>query len=386
MSTKILLRFLVTIVILAATVLGVWIIWFKPTNELEVFNMLTELQNDKQAVHKKALDYEATNDEEHDGIKQNYYVNAGITDSGEGMVDIFSFDDKNGTESQDAYYGAIAYLRGYMFGFGQKNLDVDGQARIIHAEGEIFDNAQVDETIAFSNANLERMYNSVDQAFKYYYSYVQLASGAENKEVKEIKNTIKALNASYDGFVSSVDQVYAIRDQYEASNATTVLSETASLYTNIANDYYGIVKNYTKLTLQLKDFVVKNVFDGNEAFDAKTVYYNVVLNSISALNTENGKLATISGSTIQTDANYVNATADIACVINAGEANVNAAIIEAYANLTKNYAEGLTGTNGIYNIKRDAKVKVVGNDATATSVYNETYLPNIKLLLDLFYV
>ena len=45
MKTKIILRFVVTIVILGLLFLGAWLIWFKPTNELEVFNTLTKLQN-----------------------------------------------------------------------------------------------------------------------------------------------------------------------------------------------------------------------------------------------------------------------------------------------------------------------------------------------------
>ena len=44
MRTKTILRFAVTIVILGLIFLGVWLIWFKPTNELEVFNTLTNLQ------------------------------------------------------------------------------------------------------------------------------------------------------------------------------------------------------------------------------------------------------------------------------------------------------------------------------------------------------
>ena len=86
MKTKILLRFLVTIVILAAVVLGVWLIWFKPSNELEVFNVLTELQNDRQANHKKVLDYTSNSENENNGIKQNVKAIADADDT-------YSFDD-----------------------------------------------------------------------------------------------------------------------------------------------------------------------------------------------------------------------------------------------------------------------------------------------------
>lgn len=361
MKTKILLRFLVTIVVLAAVVLGVWLIWFKPTNELEVFNMLTELQNDKQTAHEKALNSSVSTAKGHKGIKYNTKVEKCTIIGDNYSINHYAVED---TKS----YGKIAYYRAYMFeGFSGKDLKAV--------------NPYSDTSLA-TGSTLENMYNAVDKAFKYYYSYVQLAEDVSNKDVSQIKDIVKELNKKYDSFNENVDKVYAIIEQYTDSNSKTILSETASLYKNLAQDYYSIVKLYTDLTITVKDFVVDHVFAGNTAYDANTVSYNATLNAVNELTEKELKVFDEDG-VVVVGGDYVNYSVDVAFAI---KAEIKADVVKAYANVASNYSEGLIGEHGIFKLSRENKMKVVNDDVEAVSWFNETYLEDIKVLINALFV
>jgi hypothetical protein len=362
MKTKILLRFLVTIVILAAVVLGVWLIWFKPSNELEVFNMLTELQNDRQANHKKVLDYTSNSENENNGIKQNTGVSTSIEA-------VYGVDEYVKSEQYSLYYGQIGYYRAYMFA-GFTGFEKDQTVNP-------YKNTGVEAT-----ATLENMYNAVDAAFKYYYSYVQLAEDVSNSEVNDMKDILKELNKSYDSFAKNANDVYAIIKQYSSANTVTVLSEVSSLYNNLLKDYYSIVKLYTDLTIQTKNFVVEHVFDGNIAYDAKTVYYDVVLNAVNELTEKELKVFDENGVVVATG-DYLTYSTDAVKAIVKGLPDPTA--VKAYANVSKNYAEGLTGEHGIFKVSRENKVKIKNNDAEAKSWYNETYFNEVQTLVSTFF-
>ncbi|MBR2467727.1 MAG: hypothetical protein IKB42_01645 [Clostridia bacterium] len=374
---KILLRFLVTIVILAATILGVWLIWFKPSREMEAFNLLTEVQNDRQAEFTKANNKIRTNTKISDSLKND------------GTDDVYSLNDIGLDHAHSVYYGKIAYLRGYMFGFenGVTNTnsldetpfkDVAGVADASFTAGDLNKFASFDD-----------IYVTVDEAFKYYYSYVQLAEDVSSADAKDIKNLTKELNESYNSFAHNVAEVYAILDTNPTNPNITMVSEVAALYQNLANDYYNVLKDYTALTLDIRDYVVEYVFEGNVTYDAKTVKYELVLNSAKAL-TSKAFVAYLGEEVKDSEGNLVDPQPYVEFadyLVSAGVITTvvpDSSAITNYATLAKNYADGLTGTNGVFNLKVADKLKVKTEDATAKSLYNEDYFAYVKALADLY--
>lgn len=379
--SKILLRFLVTIVILAATVLGVWLIWFKPSRELEVFNILTEVQNDKQVA------FRAANGNDKIGGNENINNSLTIKQENTDKVDYYSLDDVTLNEDtrkvQSPFYGKIAYLRGYMFGFKKYVTDTNS------VDITPFKNIEVDNAaVTNAYASFEEIYNQVDAAFKYYYSYVQLAEDVSRDDAKEVEELAEKLNAEYSSYVSNANEILTIIKEYSNINQTTVLSETAALYANLAQDYYDIIKCYTDLTLDVRNYVVEYVFDGKVAFDTKTVSYELVLNTVKQATSVpfvaylGVDPAAEDASTVDTFADYL---ASAGAIINAVKTNKVEAVVKDYATLANNYADGLIGEHGLFKLSLKVKKDVKDGTAQTNSYYNETYLNNVKALAGLYF-
>jgi hypothetical protein len=238
-------------------------------------------------------------------------------------------------------------------------------------------------------ASFDDIYVNVDEAFKYYYSYVQLAEDVSSADAKDIKNLTKELNESYNSFAHNVAEVYAILDTNPTNPNITMVSEVAALYQNLANDYYNVLKDYTALTLDIRDYVVEYVFDGNVTYDAKTVKYELVLNSAKAL-TSKAFVAYLGEAVKDGEGNLVDPQPYVEFadyLVSAGVITTvvpDSSVITNYATLAKNYADGLTGTNGVFNLKVADKLKVKTEDATAKSLYNEDYFAYVKALADLY--
>lgn len=407
--TKIILRIVVTLVILGLTVLGVWLIWFKPTNELEIFQNLTTLQDSNEKSFITARGEVQTRDYLKD--KNNKY-----------LVGDFSSSD-----SQEKIEGQVAYYRLFMFG-GFSSINDSTNPYTINNE-EANGRANTYATITTkSNLNkylgFNEMYEAIDDAFDYYYSYVQLAENVDNEDVKEINGLINTLRSNYNGFASLQDnELEKLLESLTTENQPTVLNQVCSIYERLYTQYFKVVDSYANLTLGLKDFVVEYVFDGNLTFDKQTVMYDVVLKSIAewaeASKTENtAKLASYkvftknaSNAVVFNDNSlFIVYSADVANVLynynyeTSGLKNSDytarlAKVVEAYATLANNYNASLEGSQSIFKLSNKQKhdlfevtTEIDPETSTEVPVYNElqakynlTYFNRVRLVLNHFF-
>lgn len=374
MKTKIILRFVVTIVILGLLFLGAWLIWFKPTNELEVFNTLTKLQN---------------TDSTEKGLGGFEYVLYG-TDKDSKGIGLFN-DDSN------------KYYKG-MSNFSATNTNVNEMSNRYYRLFMFGENGTADTTKPYgaltlnggSNISLTSMYAEVDKAFDYYYAYVQLANKVEKDDVKQIKKLTNDLNNSYNTFTSlkvDLDALLTKKGGENVDNAT-IDDEVTNLFESLFNEYFNIVKKYNVLTMEVRDFVVKYVFDNNFAYSTESVYYEVVLNSVNEFTKTSTDILVVEDSktSVKTDSQYIDLSADICRVINSGKKEV----VEQYVKLNSNYKEALTGAKSIFALSHNDKVKFVKNGETVgeevidgsevIAKYNSDYYDEIKSILEAYYV
>lgn len=405
--TKVILRIIVTLAILGLTVLGVWLIWFKPTNELEVFQNLTSLQdsNEKSFITARSA------------VESRNYLDE--------SSDKYLVGDFRSTDSQQIIQGQIAYYRLYMFG-GFVNAGQNSPYVLNRTDA-----GQVNkyETItSITNLNpylgLNKMYEAVDEAFEYYYSYVQLAEDVENNDVKQINGLINTLKNNYSGFVAlQENELSNLLAKLTNDNKPTVLNQVCAIYENLYNQYFKVVESYADLTVGVKNFVVKYVFDGTLTFDERIVYNDVALNAIvewaeaskgnNAANIANHKIFVKGTNGVEFNDNsvYIVYSADVANVLYACDYAKNSlkdsatfvneipAVVESYAKLSSNYSDPLNGALSIFKLT-NAKKHTLFDLTTSLdpdtnqpvnvlnelqSEYNETYLNNVRLVLNHFF-
>lgn len=400
MRTKTILRFAVTIVILGLIFLGVWLIWFKPTNELEVFNTLTNLQ--------KA-------DNKSKGYGAYLYAMSGVDDNNNpvGLTNCTDGIEYNGTSYNKYFKGInfsvigsngldktvsadipkyIKYYRFFMLGeLSGVNQDYVN-ANPYYKQGVYEDNADTQ----VSYVGLQKMYDNIDKAFDYYYAYVQLAQKVDKQDVKEINNLAKALTNSYNNFASTKSELDSLLNKLSSNpdggNPETIMFEVKNLFKTLHSDYFNIVKNYNNLTMTVRDFVIKYAFDNDFAYNKETVYYDILLSSVKEFTSKSINLfvevdkkefvancddkntddKNTDGINYSTD--YVTYSLDVARVIKNGQQDV----VTDYIELKNNYSTALTGTNSLFALSHADKQRFVNSDAEVTSKFNENYISYIS--------
>ncbi len=405
--TKIILRIVVTLVILGLTVLGVWLIWFKPSNELEIFQNLTNLQdsNEKSFITARSA------------VQSRNY----LKDSS----DLYRFMDFKETDSSQKIQGQIAYHRLYMFG-ELTNAGENNPYIIARTDGA---DTQKYATVTGKNhlnpyLGLNKMYDAIDDAFEYYYSYVQLAENVDTEDVRNINGLINSLKTNYDGFTSlQVNELQKLLDSLTSENQPTILNQVCAIYENLFTQYFKIVESYADLTLGLKNFVVEYVFDGTLTFDEEIVYHDVALNAIENW-ADQSKAANAHGvasykvfrkddknaPVVNDNSTYIIYSADVANVLYACDYEKNAlntedfrneipAVVEAYATLAQKYSSPLYGSLSIFKLANEKKHELY-NITTETdpetsdqiivlnelqSKYDETHLTRVRLVLNHFF-
>lgn len=391
--TKIILRIAVTLVVLGLVVLGVWLIWFKPTNELEVFQNLTSLQNESQK------NFISARDDKDNGIKSRNYLMSNTTQ------ETYSLDKYENTAAANyKVYGQIAFYRAYMFGdFGS----TDGLNPYLNYIAEYQNNIETGTTFK-NNQGLTKVYEQIDAAFKYYYSYVQLAEDVEKDDVKEMNRLISNLKNDYNGFASlQQNELGNLYKNITDKNKVTILNEVCAVYEKLYYKYFDIVDSYNKLTLKLQDFVVEYVFDGVVTYDVKTVKYDVLLNAVSEWtnasrkNNANGVaqykvfVKDADGDIVFNDnKEYIVYSSDVIAVL---ATTVNETIVSKYANIGDKYAEGLKGNKSIFKLTNKQKNEfvtqyyantVAPENATYSdlqSQYSLTYLTDLQDIVKTFF-
>ena len=386
MKTKTILRFAVTIVILGLIFLGVWLIWFKPTNELEVFNTLTNLQ--------KA-------DNKSKGYGAYLYAMSGVDDNNNAVGltncnDKISFLVNNVTTTRNKYFDDINFSVIGSDGLN-KNYASDVEKyikyyRFFMIGEESGTNASDNNANPYYNQNvvgyvgLQKMYENIDNAFDYYYAYVQLAQKVDKQDVKEINDLAKTLNNSYNNFASTKSDLDALLDRLTVStdsaevNHNTIMVEVKNLFKTLHNDYFNIVKNYNNLTIRVRDFVIKYAFDNDFAYNKETVYYDILVNAVKEFTNKSINLFVEVGEkefVANCDdkiTDYVTYSLDVARVIKNGQQDV----VTDYIELKNNYSTALTGTNSLFALSHADKQKFVNLDAEVTSKFNESYISYIS--------
>lgn len=392
MKTKTILRFAVTIVILGLIFLGVWLIWFKPTNELEVFNTLTNLQK---------------TDNKSKGYGAYLYAMSGVDDNNNAVGltncdDEISFLVNNVTTTRNKYFNDInfsvigseglnknyasdvekyiKYYRFFMLGeLSGTNID-DSNANPYYNQGVY----KYDGDKKVSYVGLQNMYDNIDKAFDYYYAYVQLAQKVDKQDVKEINNLAKTLNNSYTNFASTKSDMDSLLDKLSSNstdiNPDTIMTEVKNLFKTLHSDYFNIVKNYNNLTMTVRDFVIKYAFDNDFAYNKETVYYDILVNTVKEFTNKSINLFVEVGEkefVANCDdkiTDYVTYSLDVARVIKNGQQDV----VTDYIELKNNYSTALTGTNSLFALSHADKQKFVNSDAEVTSKFNEKYQSNIS--------
>ncbi len=385
MKTKTILRFAVTIVILGLIFLGVWLIWFKPTNELEVFNTLTNLQKaDNKSKGYGAYLYALTGvDENTQAVGLINWKHKKSEDSDSETINRyceglnFSTITSEGINSNEDY---IVYYRFFMLGEDLGTNEDYHNADPYYLQG------------VTNSVGLQKMYDNIDKAFDYYYAYVQLAQKVDKKDVKEINNLAKALTNSYTNFASTKSDMDSLLDKLSSKsdeyNSNTIMTEVKNLFKTLHSDYFNIVKNYNNLTMTVRDFVIKYAFDNDFAYNKETVYYDILLNSVKEFTSKSINLFVKEGNKefVANNADkitdYVDYSLDVARVISSfNKEEEKPDVVTDYIELKDNYPSTITGQNSIFALSHVNKVKFANNDAEIKSKFNSESIKYINNIL-----
>lgn len=399
MTSKILLRIGVTIGILALIFLGVWLIWFKPSNELEVFNNLTQLQLYK---------IENFNTVEDNASSRTKMF---LSDGKEDNARTYSFDGGNFANNGNVKDLSIQIknYRAYMF----SEFDTYGSYFFTDIVNNL--NSKV-ATLIQENIGFDVIYGVMDNAFDYYYSYAQLAEHVSNKDVKNMNNKISTLKSSYNDFQTTYNEIVNLEKQLDDFNNYTIISEITSLYKNLYLNYFDIIKDFNTLIVNLKDFVNQYVFDGKLTLDKNVVVYDMLLNSVAEFVKEDPTLTLKSGTNKYIANNNINnseqvneddnnfskflydiTTITLVYTYNCTENHLEQNSlkidkeIEYYSILANEYKEALYGENNIFQLNRSEKFGLVDNDFENNesneikSMYKVEYVDMLRTLVNKFY-
>lgn len=387
MKTKTILRFAVTIVILGLIFLGVWLIWFKPTNELEVFNTLTNLQKaDNKSKGYGAYLYAMSGvDEDNKAVgltnckdEIKYKVNNVDTPYNKYFSNVnFSVIGSDGLD-KTAYADTPKYIKYYRF-------FMLGEESGTNASDNNANPYYLQDVVGY--VGLQNMYNNIDKAFDYYYAYVQLAQKVDNKDVKEINNLAKALTNSYTNFASTKSDLDSLLNKLSSNSADinpdTIMIEVKNLFKTLHSDYFNIVKNYNNLTMTVRDFVIKYAFDNDFAYNKETVYYDILLSSVKEFTSKSINLfVTVENkefvaNNVDKITDYVDYSLDVAKVIK----NSGNDVVTDYIELKDNYSSTINGQNSIFALSHVNKVKFANGDAEIRSKFNSESIKYINNIL-----
>ncbi len=387
MKTKTILRFAVTIVILGLIFLGVWLVWFKPTNELEVFNTLTNLQKaDNKSKGYGAYSHVLTGvDEDNQPVgltnckdEIKYKVNNVDTPYNKYFRNVnFSIIGSDGLD-KTAYADTPKYIKYYRF-------FMLGEESGTNASDNNANPYYLQDVVGY--VGLQNMYNNIDKAFDYYYAYVQLAQKVDKKDVKEINNLAKALNDSYTNFASTKSDLDSLLNKLSSNSADinpdTIMIEVKNLFKTLHSDYFNIVKNYNNLTMTVRDFVIKYAFDNDFAYNKETVYYDILLSSVKEFTSKSINLFVTEGDKEFVANNddkitdYVDYSLDVAKVIK----NSGNDVVTDYIELKDNYPSTINGQNSIFALSHVNKVKFANGDAEIRSKFNSESIKYINNIL-----
>lgn len=266
-ASKIILRIVVTVLILALVGLSVWLIFFRPSDSVTVFDSLSKLEKEEKTnFNNKMFSY--------GGVKG---INAqkGITPkSGEGYkeYEYNLVDEEHQTEV--TRFGYIKLYRAFMF----YSSTFEGITSPYKDVANAFAGENLD---ANKNITFEQIYNTLDSIYIYYLNYVQLASGFDKGAIDGINNKVSNLKSTMGSALTKVKEIENLQTQIPTTYDPTVINEIYRSYGNLYVRFFEVLKSFNNLTIELKNFVNKYVFDSNVVYDSKTVAYEIAINTIS---------------------------------------------------------------------------------------------------------
>lgn len=268
--SKVFLRLIVAFLILALTGGVIWLLFFRPSESVTVFDTLLKLENGEQKTYLeqcdklKKMDYVKPLNEE--GNKTNY------------AYDYLS--DSSVPQQEATRFRYIKLYRAFMFNDtvdGDKN-SFKGITSPYKAVANAFNETPPIE--ADKNITFEQIFNNIEKVCKDYRGYVQYADGFSKATLDNLNDYIDVYKSALNSFSSKVDEILKLQVQTPSKFDATVTGEIYRSYANLYQKYFALLKAYGDLTTRLKDFVNKYAFDSNIVYHSKTVKDEIILKTV----------------------------------------------------------------------------------------------------------
>lgn len=417
-ASKIILRIVVTLLILALVGVSVWLLFFRPSDSLSVFGSLTSLETtEKNEFNQKLNSYYIKKDGKQTpvkGIKDSYEVKP--TTEGETSIYLDALNrftlEVEGHSTEANRYRYMAYYRAFMFSNhgGYQSIisrKKDSNSTFTDDVNPYINVAQVlspEITASELNfVNFENIYNAINKVYNYYYSYSQLASGVDKAATDNINSKISSFKSAINSFNSKADEILKLQTQIPTTYDPTVVNELYKSYANLYERFFEILKTYNNLTVELRNFVNKYVFDSKPVYDSVTVQYELTIRTISEftnktlvdpikfIDHDSTGLTEEEEAAYQTEfktyQNFLSHAYDAMIMNKLTSDKVTDQVVQDYADLLSYSgdnaatANAITGSQNIFTLTREVKSQLIkdaadrleGERAPSDLYYTETY-------------
>lgn len=363
--SKTILRIVVAALILALVGVGIWLIFFRPSDNISVFNTLTQLElKEKVDLNNHINGYETKNSKNEvvrvPGIRESRTITKNdVTINLDGALIEVNNNTANATEIKK--YNNAIYYRAFIFrGFASVTNPFENTSKAFSA---------TNQDLNFTT--LEKVYNAINTCYYNYFSYAQLATGVSNDAVKAMNTKVDSLKKAINSFNSKSDEIIKLQTQIDTVYNPTIVNEIFVAYRDLYTRYFNILANYNNLTIELMNFVNRFVFDSNPVYDVNTVKLEISMNTINEfvkrevvdpipfINNDEGLTAD------QTNAynNFLSFAFDAmkTSKLNITDENLvqNYADLKGYNGQNANTANAITGSQNIFTLNRSQKAQLV---------------------------
>ncbi len=422
------LRVIVTIIVLAALGFGAWTLWFKPDPDQSTYLKLTEMDDYIEQLclaekmqtlsdanghgtyvvttQTKVEEYEFKNGKETEGTRKTVSDNTETTTFVNQMP--FDYDAIRDSEYYEAGfnvdYSSIISVRDLIFA-GNKTPKEDSS--LIHLDDNFVSVTSDGNYNFYSYAVMEQFMND---AYMEYFAYAQMAKNVTASAQKTMISSISEYKDAVTKLNSSIQSVFNYQKTFNLKSTTnqtkTVTTKTVdskhkqdttvivtkpcfiddidqAIYNELLDRYEVVVINYrsvllcySKLILNLKDFVQEFVFDGEIINELSAVKYDLMIRSINSAmsayynNNEAKQLAF----------GLLNETKPFIYEFVSENTNkiTDYDLITNYNIIVNNYPEGLNKVMALSGAEKDA-FALGGIDVTIN--YKQDYVPALKAIL-----
>lgn len=271
-ASKIILRIVVTLLILALVGVSVWLIFFRPSDSLTVFDTLVKLEKEEKYEYTKKM--HGYTDEKLGEVKGVSAMNYVDPVSGDDLTFAFNLTSET-NQTEATRYGYIQLYRAFMF----KNASFAGIESPYKEVANVFNTSA--NLSAVSGMSFDKIYESINSVYSYYLYYVQLAEGFDKTAINNINNSINNFKGTLNSLTAKADEILKLQTQIPTKYDATVVGELYRSYGDLYARYFEVLKSFNNLTINLKNFVNKYVFDSNVVYDSVTVSNEIATKTIS---------------------------------------------------------------------------------------------------------